>query len=403
MFINKKEIVSCIVIDTISNKDKESIDRIISRFKGNVPDTPVFNMKYLAKCPVNSIIAKVQNPSKYMILYPFFSSHVSLPIKPGEHVWAFFPGGVGRNDIGYWMTRRSTDSFIEDPNFTHNSRSVFKVYNNTLMSENKNADKGIYYSIEGRGVASYEQLCLNTEGNSSHVWESIQRTPLKPSDLMLQGSNNTQLLLTNGSKEETGTIILTAGRGKTSETASEKIFNNLGLPESNKASKLSKIGKENEKEGHLDILNDRAVLILSENPAYINDSLPEGVDEHQKFNEEISYFFAKADHIRNNAINTIEQRTSDYFLETDNGTISSNDFNINASSLSASTSTFSVSTNGWSVDMQTLFDIIEEIIDEVNKLATGSAVFATGVGPTGPATNAAKITSILSKMKGMRG
>ena len=191
--------------------------------------------------------------------------------------------------------------------------------------------------------------------------------------------------------------------GKTQETASDKISSNIGLPESNKASKLSKIGKENINEGNLDILNDRAVLILSENPGFINESLPEANSDFNDLEEEMSHFFAKADIIRCNANDTITQECSEYFLKSENGKITSDDFTIESENLNASTSTFGVSTNGWNVDMQTLFDIIEDLISQVNSLTSGAAVFATGVGPTGPATNAAQLASLLSKMNAMRG
>ena len=401
MIFNKREIVSCIAIETISKKDNDSIENVLKRLSSNAT-LRIFNSKYLQKCPANSIIAKVQNPSKYMILYPFFSSHMSLPIKPGEHVWAFFPDGVGSNDIGYWMTRRSTDDFIEDPNYTHNARSLYKAYNNTLITNDKDNDKGMYYSVEGRGVASYESLLLNTEGNSKHVFESVQRTYKKPSDLLFQGSNNTQLVFTCGNEKETGTIIMSSGRGKTTETSLEKVFSNIGLEESNKASRLSKIGSDNVNEGNIDILNDRAVLILSENPSFINESLPEDSDDFKAL-DEMSHFFAKADIVRSNANKQIHQECPEYFLKSENGTIESSDFSIIAENLSAETSAFNVSTNGWNVDMQTLFDIIEELISQLNNLTSGAAVFATGVGPTGPATNATQLASPLSKISAMKG
>ena len=312
MLFNTHEITSCIVVETISKKDSETIERLLNRLTFNIAGSRIFNKKYLTKCPINSVIVKIQNPSTYMVLYPFFSSHISLPVKPGEHVWAFFPSGVGKNDIGYWMSRRATDYFIEDPNFTHNARSSYRVYNNSLITKDKENDKGVYYSVKGNGVADYESLLINTEGNSSHVFESIQRTYKKPSDLLLQGSNNTQLVFTNGNEKETGTIIMSAGRGKTDATALEKISSNIGLEESNKASKLSKIGKDNENEGNLDVLNDKAILLLSENPFYINESLPEEAEDHQKFSEEMSCFFAKADQIRMEARDSIFMNT-EYF------------------------------------------------------------------------------------------
>ncbi len=90
-------------------------------------------------------------------------------------------------------------------------------------------------------------------------------------------------------------------------------------------------------------------------------------------------------------------------MKSENGTIESSDFSIIAENLSAETSAFNVSTNGWNVDMQTLFDIIEELISQLNNLTSGAAVFATGVGPTGPATNATQLASLLSKISAMKG
>ena len=68
--------------------------------------------------PRNSMVVEIIGNSKPRICYPFFSPHLSLPVKPGEQVWVLFPdGGVG--EIGYWLTRKSTDLKVDDLNYTH--------------------------------------------------------------------------------------------------------------------------------------------------------------------------------------------------------------------------------------------------------------------------------------------
>ena len=55
--------------------------------------------------------------ARLRVYYPFFSSHLCLPVKPGESIWTFESNGVK-----YWMTRVSQPLPAEDPNFTHRER-----------------------------------------------------------------------------------------------------------------------------------------------------------------------------------------------------------------------------------------------------------------------------------------
>lgn len=62
-----------------------------------------------------------------------------------------------------------------------------------------------------------------------------------------------------------------------------------------------------------------------------------------------------------------------------------------------------LSTSKWSVDFNEFFDQVFALVTELEKLALGnSANFATGVGPTGPATNANAITQIRQALKQMQ-
>lgn len=393
--LGNNEIVSCVVVETIFKKDNDFINSIVKKFQQNNVGANISNHYYLNKCPLNSIIVKISNPERYMILYPFFSSHFSLPIKPGEHVWAFFPNGIGKTDIGYWMTRRATDYFIEDANFTHNTRSIYKNYFNVLVSEeSSDISKSIYYGVNGRGFNGYSNLVKNTEGNISHNFEKIERIDKKPSDLLIQGSNNSHLLFTSGNEKETGTIIMTVGRGKTETTSAEIIENLSSLEESNKASDLSKIGKMNENEGKLDINSDKAIFVLSENPSFIKkNSVVEIEDEIE---EDMSMFFIKADQIRNIARQKIKIYSPEIYSKSEKFIVESNEMGIISDKIGMTTS-------GWNVMMSDIFDVLESLIQEVANVTSGVSPFTTGVGPTGPAVNAANLQSLLAKIKSMKG
>tara|TARA_B110001450_G_C17603052_1_gene473837 strand:- start:140 stop:1126 length:987 start_codon:yes stop_codon:yes gene_type:complete len=60
-----------------------------------------------------------------------------------------------------------------------------------------------------------------------------------------------------------------------------------------------------------------------------------------------------------------------------------------------------IATPKWAVDMDKMFTLIEELASELADLTSAKATYATGVGPTGPATNASKVSKILSDIKGM--
>ena len=60
-----------------------------------------------------------------------------------------------------------------------------------------------------------------------------------------------------------------------------------------------------------------------------------------------------------------------------------------------------LATPSWAMDMDKLFTIIEGLVQQVADLTAGTATFATGVGPTGPATNVADVQTLLTDLKQM--
>lgn len=61
-----------------------------------------------------------------------------------------------------------------------------------------------------------------------------------------------------------------------------------------------------------------------------------------------------------------------------------------------------ISTPKWAMNMDKLFTILEGLIQEVSNLTSGAAFFSTSTGPTGPATNVAKLQKLLIDIKTMK-
>ena len=91
-------------------------------------DNTVKNKADLRIAPRNSILANIvtdgkgKRETKQHVCFPFFSSHLSLPLKPGEQVWVMFETLKGSQERGYWLSRINEPIFVEDPNYTHGDR-----------------------------------------------------------------------------------------------------------------------------------------------------------------------------------------------------------------------------------------------------------------------------------------
>jgi hypothetical protein len=60
-----------------------------------------------------------------------------------------------------------------------------------------------------------------------------------------------------------------------------------------------------------------------------------------------------------------------------------------------------IATPKWAMDMDKMFTILEGLIQQLADLTAGKSTFATGVGPTGPATNVAQVQQLLTELKQM--
>lgn len=262
--------------------------------------------KYLIKdLPRNSIIAQMIDTNDRIIAIPFFSSHISLPLKSGEDVWIYKEDkasseGEEKSIEYFWMSRIHGMNFYEDVNFTHEDRKHLKRYEDkTSLSvstelfvlENDIREKTpiaqfndgpVYNTPTGKlnnpnTRQNTNNVKLNVTG--THILEDVPRYSKNPGDLVIQGSNNTLIRLGNNAAYESsqssynalaplsyndyskysGTIDIVAGRAAISKeqlTTNELVNYHL-----NKEDVFSRgISKSASRNGMLVIFNEKNAL-----------------------------------------------------------------------------------------------------------------------------------------------
>lgn len=280
----------------------------------------VTNIKYAIAAPRNAVIAqRVQNniasPAEQpMVLYPFFPPSLSLPCKPGEHVWVMFedPSGTQR-DLGYWMSRIVTAGFAEDVNHTHAHRIHDPAFFPGIKEQFDESDKASYEFRNGSaakqegerytvpqtatlpgGDDGYHNLMSDSDGGKITHYESVPRYRKRPEETAIEGNNNTLIVLgrdrvgpvasytldeergqvpkipvDDNTEDGAGKIDLVVGRGQTTITGGNKAENSLGKKELGKSTK-----ELVQREGDPDFGTDRSrVLIAQKTPVDTNFGL----------------------------------------------------------------------------------------------------------------------------------
>ena len=314
-----------VILDVIS--DPSTLTKVkLSHYEH---DLKVSNISLAAVAPRNSIIARrvmggdSAASEKVMVLFPFFPPHLALPAKPGEHVWAMFEHpDAKQNDLGYWFCKIAQPNFVEDVNYTHADRQFDKSFLPGLTDVFEGTDDPKYefrngvvdekdgnrYAIPGTASLpdddiAYEKLLTDTDASKITKYESVPRYRKRPSDVALEGSNNTLIVLGTDrtgpvadydddpdkgkvpkphsddvNDDGSGAIDIVVGRGQTADTA--------GKPETNKVGKeLGKSKKDlAEKEGDVDFQNDRSrILIAQKTKADVNFKLDAVLQKHSGF------------------------------------------------------------------------------------------------------------------------
>lgn len=203
--------------------------------------------------PRNSVVGtlvadgqgKIENSSS--IMYPFFSSHLSLPVKPGEYVWGF----EEEDGKVFWVTRIHEPDHIEDLNYTHGDRrklptkigvnelpdskieiSLTPSFPNGQTLNNRNTDLEDFETVTVEAlddkdieinkftlpkIDSYEKIIEENVAIDQIVYEPVPRLTKRPGDLSLQGSNNTSITL--GTERGFGTAVRPTPDSETSNVS----------------------------------------------------------------------------------------------------------------------------------------------------------------------------------------
>lgn len=304
-----------LVMDIINDPSRMSEDEVQvmgSKVSGGVNS--------IRRAPRNSILvilhagAGSSTQQDIILCYPFFSPHLSIPVKPGEHVWIYNDAPEGKSDHLYWMSRIVEPDFCDDVNFTHAERKhdmyVDKVtVNGALASasgdtdseetrpydglkdldkvpgppafadgpiDDDDADPTVPLTADGYQVNIYDTIRLLSIASRDTTYEPVPRYTKRPGDFVLQGSNNALICLgqdrgwtatarpdeaqnSNSAirpAEFSGTIDIVTGRGR---------FFEKSLPNPDSAAVPGTQPRV--------IMNTREYLEVDKNPAsFINDT-----------------------------------------------------------------------------------------------------------------------------------
>ena len=310
--------VRMVVLDVIS--DPNTLDDSKISYWSSV--LRVSNIRYAKILPRNTVIAQpIKSDVPPMFLFPFFPSHLALPCKAGEIVWAMFedPSNTAA-DMAYWFGRVTEPHTLDDVNHTHAPR----IHEPTLSvgakdmhdsggtpetwNEMRNGPVGSvgksrttiatdYYVYGPLGESgsigaedAFEKLVTETDAAKLTQYESVPRFRKRPGDVVLEGTNNSLIVLGTDRKGSVASykgtsptipeddlvgsaasIDIVAGRGQTSDTGGVPT-STTSIVTASEGSKGKEIKKEISKskadlkaaEGDPDLKNDRSRVLVSQ-------------------------------------------------------------------------------------------------------------------------------------------
>jgi len=155
-------------------------------------------------CIVRKITGGTDATSTSIILaYPFFSSHLCMPVKTGETVWILFDREI--KTVGYWLSRVHGDEYNEDLSYSHYDK-IYKPQEAKGDSpgtvEKASGDKKAKAPVEDfpnlslkqkNGKNEYEKIVSSVK--DPVIYEPIPRFTKRPGDFAIHGSNNSMILL----------------------------------------------------------------------------------------------------------------------------------------------------------------------------------------------------------------
>jgi hypothetical protein len=270
----------------------------------------VRNMQYVDVLPRNTILAKkLGEDVGPMFCFPFFPSHLALPCKPGECVWVMFEKpDAGNSEMAFWMCKIVEPHVVDDVNHTHPGRSFETSFNPGTKERANNEKQGtaatgdsVWHELRNGPVVKignkrqtavdnillrgekediFELLVTNSNASKLMTYESVPRFSKRPGDVVLEGSNNSLVVLGTDRKNAVtksegefpaGSIDIVAGRGQTEKTFGKQTTTTQmkGATETSKGPEIKKeLNKVrdvlSQEEGNPDFMNDRSRILVSQ-------------------------------------------------------------------------------------------------------------------------------------------
>ena len=148
------------------------------------------------------------------IYFPLLS-HLQLPIKPGEWVWAL---SISDNveDNSFWISRVVGSNISNDSNYTHNDKKYINSKSNILINgkdtiedgqeHKKNINKTLIINPPSTSSSStsnefltelneYEFIINNAISSEFIQKEAVPKVSSRPDEHLIEGSNNSYILL----------------------------------------------------------------------------------------------------------------------------------------------------------------------------------------------------------------
>lgn len=246
----------------------------------------------LRSVPRDSVIAislrsNVEPESSPPILLLPMLSHVRMPIRPGEHVFAMLDDVEDIGSVGYWLSRVPSVDHVDDPNIMHHPRE----HDTSFAQDIRDLDKVPRYDfsnsvLDRDGIsigetstllgdeAAYESLVTGSLAGGLRVIEPTPRYFRRVDDLTLEGARGALVVIgseRSGAAYKAGdapsrldedqpssaAIHLSVGRARDNKKI-KSVQNSLGLFENAKdRSSLSA------SEGDPDFVSDGAYIHVS--------------------------------------------------------------------------------------------------------------------------------------------
>ena len=210
------------IFNNISNPGILTGNPAVPPFDEEAGDT-VETLRYLI--PRNSLLIKIvtagaaKSETKSTLCFPFFPPHLQLPVKPGEQVWVMSERPGQEMKYLYWMCRITAPGFTDGINYTHLDRQILPAPTDVTASFPNGDGTPPHFTLPEPD--SYDVIVDESSAEISFSPEPVPRLTRRIGDLVLQGSNNTLILLSDDRGWGSGESPATSETSNASKTVEE--------------------------------------------------------------------------------------------------------------------------------------------------------------------------------------